>query len=55
MENKGKGLAHVLVDYGPEHHLIWVVVLDESGEVWAAPNPTVRGRVNWTMGRKGAS
>lgn len=51
MEGKGKGLAHVLIDYGPEHHLLWVVFLDDGGEIWAAPNPTVRAQPNWAMGR----
>lgn len=48
---KGKGLAFGLIDYGPEHNLIWVTALDESGEIWCAPNPKVRMQSNWTMGR----
>jgi hypothetical protein len=48
---KGKGLAFAVIDYGPEHNLIWVSALDESGEIWCAPNPSVRLRDNWTMGR----
>ena len=31
---------------------IWVTALDASGEVWCAPNPTVRFLKNWTMGRR---
>lgn len=50
---KGKGQAMAVIDYGPEHHLIWVVALDESGEIWSAPNPDVRMQPNWTMGRRG--
>lgn len=50
--DKGKGLAMAVIDYGPEHHLIWVTALDESGEIWCAPNPRVRMQSNWTMGRK---
>ena len=41
-----------MIDYGPEHNLIWVTALDASGEVWCAPNPTVRFQKNWTMGRR---
>jgi hypothetical protein len=52
---KGKGYAVGLIDYGPEHNLIWVTVLNESGEVWCAPNPTVRFERNWTMGRSEGS
>lgn len=51
VEGKGKGLAFAVIDYGPEHNLIWVTALDDTGEVWCAPNPLVRMRANWTMGR----
>ena len=50
---KGKGQAMAVIDYGPEHHLIWVVAMDETGEIWSAPNPDVRMQNNWTMGRRG--
>ena len=52
---KGPGLAHVMIDYGPEHHLIWVVFLDTNGECWAFPNPEIRMRSNPTMGRPSQS
>ena len=48
---KGNGLAVAIIDYGPEHNLIWVTAIDATGEVWCAPNPTVRFQQNWTMGR----
>lgn len=48
---KGKGLAVAAIDYGPEHNLIWVTAIDETGELWCAPNPAVRMQANWTMGR----
>lgn len=48
---KGKGLAFGLIDYGPEHNLIWVTAIDDTGEIWCAPNPKVRMQTNWTMGR----
>ncbi|MES2035662.1 MAG: hypothetical protein V4466_15955 [Pseudomonadota bacterium] len=51
VEGKGGGLAVAVIDYGPEHNLIWVVALDDSGEIWCAPNPKVRMQSNWTMGR----
>ena len=50
---KGSGLAFAVIDYGPEHNLIWVTALDDSGEIWCAPNPKVRFQANWTMGRSG--
>lgn len=48
---KGPGLAHFLIDYGPEHHLHWVVFLDESGECWTYQNPYIRARTNITQNR----
>jgi hypothetical protein len=50
--DKGKGYAIAVIDYGQEHHLIWVTVLDDTGEIWSAPNPQVRVQKNWTMGRR---
>ncbi len=48
---KGLGLAWVLIDYGAEHNLMWVVTLDDSGEIWTFQNPEVRAQKNITMGR----
>ena len=48
---KGDGTAIGMIDYGPEHNLIWVTALDANGELWCAPNPTVRLQKNWTLGR----
>ncbi len=49
--DKGKGVAIGMIDYGPEHNLIWVTAIDATGEIWCAPNPKVRMQSNWTMGR----
>lgn len=49
---RGDGLAFAVIDYGPEHNLIWVTAIDATGEIWCAPNPKVRMQANWTMGRK---
>ena len=48
---KGDGYAILLLDYSQEHNLIWVVALDESGEIWSFQNPEVRMVKNVTMGR----
>ncbi|TMM50261.1 hypothetical protein [Qipengyuania marisflavi] len=48
---KGDGYALGVIDYGQEHNLIWVTAIDETGEIWCAPNPEVRMQANWTMGR----
>ncbi|WP_236643597.1 hypothetical protein [Flavisphingopyxis soli] len=49
---RGDGLAFGVIDYGPEHNLIWVTAIDATGEIWCAPNPKVRMQTNWSMGRK---
>ena len=51
---KGDGYAIGMIDYGQEHNLIWVTALHANGEIWCAPNPTVRMGRNWTMGRSEA-
>ena len=55
VEGRGKGYAFGLIDYGQEHNLIWVTAMDETGEIWCAPNPKVRVQNNWSMGRDAAS
>ena len=49
--DKGAGFAVAVIDYGQEHNLIWVTAINETGEIWCAPNPRVRMQANWTMGR----
>lgn len=48
---KGKALAHFVIDYGPEHNLMWVTFVDATGECWTWPNPKIRAQKNITMGR----
>lgn len=45
----GNGFAFAIIDYGQEHHLIFVVVMDATGEIWCVPNPDIRVRPNETM------
>ncbi|NBW06959.1 MAG: hypothetical protein EBR82_02915 [Caulobacteraceae bacterium] len=52
VEGKGKGYAFAVIDYGQEHSLIWVTAIDDTGEIWCAPNARVRVQSNWTMGRR---
>lgn len=49
--DKGNGYAIAVIDYSQEHHLIWVIAIDETGEIWAVPNPGVRLQKNFTMSR----
>jgi len=48
---KGDGWAWLVIDYGIEHDLLWVVAIDETGEMWAFKNPEVRALKNITLGR----
>jgi hypothetical protein len=48
---KGKALAHILIDYGPEHDLVWVCFQNETGECWSWNNKDVKAQANITMGR----
>ncbi len=50
-EQHRTALAHLVIDYGPEHDLIWVCFVD-NGEIWCLPNSRVRARWNITMDRK---
>jgi hypothetical protein len=49
--DKGDGFAVAVIDYGQEFDLLWVVAMNETGEIWCAPNPKVRMQGNWSMGR----
>ena len=50
--DNGAGFVIAVIDYGREHDLIWVTAINETGEIWCAPNPRVRKQANWTMGRR---
>ena len=52
MTPKGPGYALFVVDYSQEHHLMWVVALDDGGEIWMFENPEVRVQSNFTLGRR---
>lgn len=49
---KGARFAFEIIDYGQKHHLIWIVAIDGTGEIWLAQRPKVRAQSNWTMGHK---
>lgn len=48
---KGPGIAHALIDYGPEADLVWVVFLTDSGQCWSYRNQDIRASRNITIGR----
>ena len=48
---KGKGYAWFLIDYSAEEDLMWVVAINETGEIWTFRNSEVRADKNITLGR----
>jgi hypothetical protein len=49
---KGPGWAYFIIDYGTDHHLLWVVFLDADGTCWQVPNPEIRLSANWSLERR---
>lgn len=49
--DKGHGYAIAMIDYSQEHDLLWVVAINETGEIWTVPNQKVRMLKNITMER----
>jgi hypothetical protein len=48
---KGVGIAHLIIDYGIENDLYWVVFIDDTSECWTFSNKEVRACKNITYGR----
>ena len=48
---KGRGHAEVLIDYGAEADLLWVVVMRDTGEIWTFRNADIRATANISIGR----
>ena len=48
---RGRGHAEVLIDYGAEADLLWVVVLRDTGEIWTFRNADIRATANVSIGR----
>jgi len=51
VNGKGSGYAMGIIDYSQEHSLLFVCIMDETGEIWTVPNAEVRAKVNYSMGR----
>jgi len=49
---KGNGQAIGWLDYSQEHHMLWIVAQDTTGEVWIWANSEIRLRDNPTAGRR---
>lgn len=48
---KGKAFCHFIIDYGIEHHLMFVCFIDATGECWTFSNPEIRIQHNETVNR----
>lgn len=48
---KGQGFAFAMIDYSQEHDLMFVVAMDDNGEVWTVPNFNIRLQRNISLGR----
>ena len=47
---KGAGYAHMVIDYGQEHYLLFVCFINDTGECWLFPNRDIKMQKNFTMG-----
>jgi len=47
-----KGWCYAWKDTGIDGHRLWIVVLDETGEVVDTPQPEIRVDMNWSYGRR---
>lgn len=47
----GYGMAIGWWQASIEHHLVWIVFMDETGQCWEVENPFIRARTNITWGR----
>lgn len=46
-----KGMAHVLIDYGYEHDLMFVCFVDDTRECWTVRTQDIRSQDNISAGR----
>lgn len=49
--DKGVGEAIAWFDYSKEDHLLWLVCMNDTGEMWLIPNPQIRLQSNPSLGR----
>lgn len=47
-----KGWCYAWKDIGIDGHRLWIVVLDETGEVVDVPQPEILVDMNWSAGRR---
>jgi hypothetical protein len=47
----GSGYAIALMDYSQEHNTLWLVAMDDNGQMWWVPQSHVRLQFNPSIGR----
>lgn len=47
----GPGMAVGWFQPHIEHHIVWIIFLDSTGQCWEVENPFIRARPNFTWGR----
>lgn len=47
-----KGWAYAWKETGIDGHRLWIVVMDETGEVIDVPQPEILVDMNWSYGRR---
>lgn len=46
-----RGWCYAWKDVGIDSHRLWIVALDDTGEVVDVPQPEIKLDPNWSMGR----
>jgi hypothetical protein len=52
VDRKTTGQAIGVIDYSKDDDLLWVIILDDTGEIWCVNNRNVRGVKNYSFGRE---
>jgi len=48
---KGNGYAFAMIDYSQEHDILFVIAIDETGEIWTYKNSLIRFQKNISLDR----
>jgi len=51
VDRKTTGQAIGVIDYSKDDDLLWVIILDDTNEIWCVNNQNVRGVKNYSFGR----
>ncbi len=47
--SRGDGYAVAVIEYSQEHHILWVVALNPSGEVWCLANSEISLQIDGSV------